>query len=81
MRTFTLKVSEAPRTADVARALANGVKPPTAKALPDVRVQGRHIDAARKLARKRMAGAKIRSMSCGLNDQIHVVLEHPDDVK
>lgn len=80
MQTFTIKVSEAPRHDDVVRATAEGRKAPAPRELPDIRVQGRHIDAARREAKKRLHGAKIRSMSCGLAGQIHVVLEHPDDV-
>lgn len=81
MQTFTVKIHEAPRHDDVMRAAAAGRKPPAPRQLPDIRVQGRHVDAARREAKKRLNGAKIRSMSCGLANQIHVMLEHPDDVK
>jgi hypothetical protein len=85
MQTFTVKLYQAPRDADWMGKLdqhGRPTPPPKPTALTEFNVQGCNIDAARKAAKKKVVdnrGHRIRSLSCGADDHIHVVVYHPED--
>jgi hypothetical protein len=85
MKTFTVKLSQAPRNADWQGKLdhqGRPMAPPKPQALPDLKVQGRNIDRAREAARKKIIGVKghrLRSLSCGTDGNLHAIVFHPED--